>query len=121
MRDAFKFLIIFLCIILMLIGIIFLIAGGETENYITGGIMLLVAFALLAYIYLNSRVEARRPIHQEFHVTMGSSGDLKEKEMSCKSCGAPLTEKNLTVIKGGIMAKCPYCGKVYALEEEPKW
>jgi DNA-directed RNA polymerase subunit RPC12/RpoP len=41
--------------------------------------------------------------------------------MKCKSCGAPIEDKNLTVIQGGVMAKCPYCGAVFALEEAPKW
>ena len=121
MHRAFKLTINFVSLCLLFLAVIFLIAGGETENYITGGVMLLISLGLLGYIYLTNRIEAKRPIHQEFHVTMGGSGEFKDREIYCKSCGAPVHEKDLTIIKGGIMVKCSYCGKVYAMEEEPKW
>jgi predicted RNA-binding Zn-ribbon protein involved in translation (DUF1610 family) len=120
MHKALKIALIFVSICLLLLGAVFLIAGG-TENYVAGGAMMLVAFGLLLLLYFSSRREARRPIHQEFHVTMGGAGELKEKEMSCRSCGGPIGDQDLTVVKGGIVVKCPYCGKTYALEEEPKW
>jgi predicted RNA-binding Zn-ribbon protein involved in translation (DUF1610 family) len=120
MHNALKLVIIFVALCLLLLGSIFLIAG-ETQNILTGAGIILVAFALLGYIYAGSRLEAKRPIQQEFHVTMGGSGELKEHKMSCKSCGGALQEKDLTVVKGGVMVKCPYCGSTYALEEEPKW
>ncbi len=121
MHKAFKFSLILASMMLLLLGTVFVIAGGTSENYITGGIMLIIAFALLGFIYFDSRIEAKRPIHQEFRVEMRGSGEFKDKGIVCKSCGAPLKDENLTVIKGGIMAKCPYCGSAYALEEEPKW
>ena len=121
MNTVLKYALIFVAICLLLLGFIFLIAGGDAENYITGGVMLGVAFGLLGYIYMDSRLEARRPIEQQFHVTMAGSGTLKQKEMNCRSCGAPLKEENLTVAKGAVVVKCPYCGTVYSLEEEPKW
>ncbi len=120
MHRGLKFALIFISLCLLFLGFVFLIAGGG-QNFLTGGLMLLVAFGLLGYIYVNSRIEAKRPIHQEFHVTMGGSGEFEDREIKCKSCGAPLKDEHLTVIKGGIMVKCPYCGSVYALEEEPKW
>ena len=121
MHRGLKFVLIFVSLCLLLLGFVFLIAGGSLENYVTGGTMLAVCFGLLGFIYMNSRIEAKRPVHQEFHVTMGGSGEYKEREIVCKSCGAPLKDENLTVIKGGIMVKCPYCGSTYAFEEEPKW
>ena len=121
MRKPFMLLVTFVAICLLLLGALFLIAGGPSENYITGGLMLLIAFGLLGYIYAGARVEAKRPIQQEFHVTMGGSGEFKERKMTCKSCGGALQDKDLTVVKGGVMVKCPYCGFSYALEEEPKW
>ena len=121
MNTVLKYAVIFLAICLFFLGFIFLIAGGEIENYLTGGIMIAVAFGLLGYIYMDSRLQARRPIQQDFHVTMGVSGQVVQKEINCRSCGAPLKEENLTVAKGAVIVKCPYCGSVYSLEEEPKW
>ncbi len=121
MHSAIRYGLILVSLFLILLGIVFLIAGGDTENYITGGLMLVIAFGLLGYVYVDSRTEAKRPIHQEFHVEMGGSGEFKEREMSCRSCGGPLTRENISVVEGGLMVECPYCGKTYALEEEPKW
>ena len=121
MHGALKYGLIFISLFLILLGVVFLIAGGNAENYVTGGVMLLIAFGLLGYMYASARTEATRPIKQEFHVTMGGSGELKEREMTCRSCGGPLKSENVTVVKGGLMVRCPYCGKAYALEEEPKW
>ena len=121
MQGALKYGLMFISLFLILLGVVFLIAGRYVENYLTGGIMLLVAFGLLGYIYVNARTEAKRPITQEFHVTMGGSGEMKERDVSCRSCGGPLKSENISVVKGGLMVKCPYCGKMYALEEEPKW
>ncbi len=120
MHDALKLVVIFVALCLVMLGSIFLVAG-QAENILTGTVMILIAFALLGYIYASTRVEAKRPIRQEFHVTMGGSGEFRERKLACKSCGAVLQEKDLTVVKGGIMVKCPYCGSAYALEEEPKW
>lgn len=121
MEGALKYGLIFVSLFLILLGFVFLMAGGYLENYLTGGIMLLVAFGLLGYIYLNARNEAKRPVTQEFHVTMGGSGEMKQKQISCRSCGGPIKSENVSVVKGGLMVKCPYCGSTYALEEEPKW
>ncbi len=121
MNSAFKILIVFISLCLLLLGSVFLIAGGQAANYLTGGAMLLVALALLGYVHLMNRTEAQRPIHQEFHVTMGGSGELKEMKIKCRSCGAGLEQKDVKVVSGGLTVKCPYCATVYALEEEPKW
>ncbi|MBI0583026.1 MAG: hypothetical protein ISF22_02230 [Methanomassiliicoccus sp.] len=114
--------LIFVSIFLILLGGIFIIAGG-VANIITGGIMVLVAIALLFYIYRLEKVEASKPklINQTFNVQMSGSGKLDQKQLTCRSCGAPLEDKDLRVVQGGIMVKCPYCGTVYALEEAPKW
>jgi DNA-directed RNA polymerase subunit RPC12/RpoP len=114
--------ILFLAIFMILLGMIFIIASG-IENIATGGVFVLIAVILLFFAYRTTKIEAAKPsvISQTFQVKMEGSGDLKEKELRCKSCGAPLTDKNLKVVQGGVMMTCPYCGAVSALEEAPKW
>ena len=114
--------ILFLAIFMILLGMIFIIASG-IENIATGAVFVVIAVILLFFAYRTTKIEAAKPsvINQTFQVKMEGSGDLKEKELRCKSCGAPLTDKNLKVIQGGVMMTCPYCGAVAALEEAPKW
>jgi DNA-directed RNA polymerase subunit RPC12/RpoP len=114
--------ILFLAIFMILLGMIFIIASGM-DNIATGGLFVVIAVILLFFAYRTTKIEAAKPsvINQTFQVKMEGSGDLKEKELRCKSCGAPLTDKNLKVIQGGVMMTCPYCGAVSALEEAPKW
>ena len=40
------------------------------------------------------------------------------KDMVCKSCGAPIADKDITAVQGGLMAKCPYCGADYVLKDK---
>jgi len=114
--------ILFLAIFMILLGMIFIIASG-LENIATGAVFVVIAVILLFFAYRTTKIEAAKPsvINQTFQVKMEGSGDLKEKELRCKSCGAPLTDKNLKVIQGGVMITCPYCGAIAALEEAPKW
>jgi predicted RNA-binding Zn-ribbon protein involved in translation (DUF1610 family) len=74
-------------------------------------------------IRVQKKIEASKPklINQTFNVQMSGSGQLEQKQMTCRSCGAPLEDKNLSVVSGGVVVKCPYCGSVYAMEEAPKW
>jgi endogenous inhibitor of DNA gyrase (YacG/DUF329 family) len=120
LHIALKVLVAFFALCLLFLGVIFMIAGG-TENYVVGGVMVAVGFGLMVFIYLNERIEARRPIKQEFHVTMGGSGELRDRKIECPNCGAPVESKDIEVVSGGLMVKCPYCGSASALEEEPKW
>lgn len=121
MHIAIKLLIILVAMGALFMGAIFLIAGGLVANYVIGAVLLLVGFGLLGYIYLNERIEAKRPLQQTFNVTMAGSGEMVERKMFCRSCGAPLEQKDVTLMSGGLVGKCPYCGTVTTLEEQPKW
>ena len=122
MNKIMSSLLILLAIFLILLGGIFIIAWS-TINLATGAIMLVVAGALLYLVYRSDRMEAAQPklINQTFNVEMSGSGTLQQKQMTCRSCGAPLADKDLSVVQGGVVVKCPYCGSVYAMEEAPKW
>lgn len=113
---------LFVAVFLILLGAIFVIASG-TENVVVGAVFLVVAALLLYFVYRNEKLEASKPrvISQTYNVQMSGSGQLEQKQLKCRSCGAPLQDKDLTVVKGGVVVKCPYCGSIYALEEAPKW
>ncbi len=115
-------LVTFAGICLVILGAIFIIAWS-VENAIAGGMMVLIGVGLMYYMYRVEKIEAAKPqlVSQTFNVKMSGSGEMAPKDMICKSCGAPITEKNLKVIQGGLMATCPYCGAVFALQEAPKW
>jgi len=114
--------IIFVAILLLLLGTVFIIASG-LENIAIGAILILIALVLFFFVYRTEKIEAAKPtmVSQTFNVKMEGSGKLTEKELKCRSCGATLADKDLKVIKGAVMATCPYCGTVQAYEEAPKW
>jgi len=122
MNKLVEGLLVFVAICLVLMGAVFIIASG-VEDTVIGVVLALVAVGMFAFVYRLEKMEASKPtvVNQTFNVKMEGSGKLEEKQMTCKSCGAPLGEKDLTVVEGGIMVKCPYCGATHALEEAPKW
>ena len=48
-------------------------------------------------------------------------GEIKMNPKSCQKCGGPLNADNFTIVNGAPTVKCPYCGAVYEVMEEPKW
>ncbi len=122
MHFAVKLIIAFFALGLIFLGMIFLIAGG-TDNVIVGAVMVLAGFGLFGFLYYDSKIVASQPkvIHQQFDVTMGGSGEFKERKLNCPSCGAPVGEKDVTLMSGGLVLNCPYCKTTSAMEEEPKW
>jgi len=111
-----------LAVFMLLLGGIFIIAGG-TDNLVVGAVLIGIAAALFFLAYRIGKMEAAKPklINQTFNVQMGGSGKLEQKQLRCRSCGAPLEDKDIQVVQGGVIVKCPYCGSIYALEEAPKW
>ncbi len=109
-------------ICLILLGAIFIIAWS-VENAVAGLAMVLIGAGLMYYAYRVEKIEAAKPklISQTFNVSMSGSGTMVPKDMVCRSCGAPIADKDVTAVQGGLMAKCPYCGVVFALQEAPKW
>ncbi len=122
MNRIVEGIIVFFGICLLLLSAIFFISA-TAANDVIGAVLLLIAFVMFYFVYRVEKVDATKPtqIQQTFNVKMEGSGAMDAREMKCKSCGAPITDKDLTVIQGGIMAKCSFCGAVFALEEAPKW
>jgi hypothetical protein len=109
-------------ICLIILGAIFIIAWS-VENVAAGAAMVLIGAGLMYYVYRVEKIEAATPklVSQTFNVTMSGSGEMAHKNVVCRSCGAPIAEKDISVVQGGLMGKCPYCGTVSALQESPKW
>jgi len=122
MNKLVNALATFVGICLVILGAIFVIAWS-VENTVAGGMMVLIGAGLMYYVYRVERIEAAKPklVSQSFNVTMSGSGSMTQKNLTCKSCGAPIAEKDVKVVQGGLMATCPYCGVVFALQEAPKW
>jgi len=114
--------LVFVAVFLILLGGVFIVASG-VDNVAVGAVLVIIAALLLLFVYRSEKIEASRPkvMNQTFNINMGGSGQLQQRQMACRSCGAPLADKDLSVVSGGVVAKCPYCGSVYALEEAPKW
>ena len=104
MNKLLSGLMTFLAIFLILLGGIFIIAGG-LENVAIGAAMVLVAVGLFFYLYRMAKIEAAKPklINQTFNVQMSGSGKLEQKQLTCRQCGAPLEDKDLRVVQGGVM------------------
>ncbi len=122
MNKLVEAFLVFVGVCLVLLGAVFIIASG-LENTAIGAVLALAAIVIFAFVYRLEKIEATKPtlVSQTFNVKMEGSGKQQGLQMQCKSCGAPLSDKDFTVIQGGIMAKCPYCGATYAVEEMPKW
>jgi len=112
--------LVFVAVGLLLVGGLFLIGATVTSDYAVAGVMLLIAVVLLVIAW---RLSAGSPtvVQQTFNVQLGGSGKFEEKRMACRQCGAPVEQKDIKVVQGGLMVTCPYCSAVYALEEAPKW
>ncbi len=121
MNRVIEGLVVFAGIVLIFLGAIFLIAGDS--DLLIGAVLTIVAILMFALVYRWEKIEAAKPtlVSQTFNVKMEGSGKFEDKEMKCRSCGAPLTDKDLKIVQGGVMVTCSYCGATYAMEEAPKW
>jgi hypothetical protein len=100
-----------------LLGLVFLIASGQTNTLprlIIGLVLLAAAGGLLAATRLQ-------PQEVTFHQKIDLSGDVSPQDIKCKSCGGTLGSKSVSVKAGAVFVNCEYCGAAYQLEEEAKW
>jgi hypothetical protein len=122
MNKLVEALLVFVAVVVVLLGAVFIMAG-DSADMLTGAVLVVIAVAMFAFIYRVEKIAAAKPtlVSQTFNVKMDGSGKFEDKEMKCRSCGAPLADKDLKVVQGGVMVTCSYCGTTYALEEAPKW
>ena len=118
MNKMLMVVLVFAALVFLFGGALFLIGATVTGDFIVGGVMLLVAVVLLVVAW---RLAAGSPTVVQQNIQLGGSGQFQEKRMTCRQCGAPIEQKDIKVVQGGLMVTCPYCNAVYALEEAPKW
>ena len=120
MNKALMVVLVFVALVFLFGGALFLIGASGASDYGVGGVMVAIALVVLLVAW---RLSASSPtvVQQTFNVQMSGSGKMAQNRMGCRSCGAPLEEKDIRVVQGGLMVTCPYCKAVYALEEAPKW
>jgi hypothetical protein len=104
---------------LALLGLLFVVAAGQGNaitRVVIGVVCLGAAVALVALVRL-------KPTHQTHvhHTKLDLSGDVSLQEITCKQCGAALSEKSISVTAGAVFVKCEFCSAEYQLEEAPKW
>ena len=119
MNKIAEFVLLFLGILFLLLGAVFLMAAGEDpENLGIGLFLVLLAFGIFFLIYwrkpfLETLLASRRP--------QGNPGHFTKKQLSCPGCGAPIPKENVEISRGGFMVSCTFCSRSSFLQEEPKW
>ena len=48
-------------------------------------------------------------------------GRIKVQAIKCPNCSASIDMKQIKVLNGMPLVKCPYCGHTFEITEEPKW
>lgn len=103
--------------VLGLLGLMFVVgAQGQPLRIVVGLILIAAAAALVWMSYLGPR-----PTNTTLVQKIDLSGDVKLQDLTCRSCGATLSQKSLSVEAGAVFVHCEYCGAAYQLEEQPKW
>lgn len=122
MNAFYRFLLVFMGIILLFLGLIFLMgSAGESINIAIGIVMIIIGCLFFLIIYRVDYARAVQPKLVSQTVEVDLSGEKTIKDLKCKNCGSKLSEDELGMISGGIIVKCGYCDSVYELEEKPKW
>jgi len=114
-----QLIFIFLAIGLAGLGLMFLVAAGQSNAIVRLSIGIFCLAGAAGLIYLSKM----RPVeHKHVHkMELDLPGEVTMKSFECKSCGATLDSKSVSVVAGAIHVNCPYCGSSYQMEEAPKW
>jgi membrane protein implicated in regulation of membrane protease activity len=129
MNIVLKVILISFGVFMFFMGAIFLIAAVSPDLrldiLIQGLVFLFIGgIPIIIVVYLE-RKEASRPVMISRNINIEGSdlvgGRRKEKDIRCRGCSGSLSADDVRITDLGIMIKCPYCGKAYTIEEEPKW
>jgi predicted Zn finger-like uncharacterized protein len=103
-------------VILLIFGVIFLIASRYAISRLYVGLgLIIVAIILIYYLKRTTKIE----ITEKREVDL--SGKVTLEQVKCPNCSANVDLKTLEIRHGVPSVKCPYCGKVFEVSEEPKW
>ncbi|MHA1793219.1 MAG: hypothetical protein ACTSVI_11280 [Promethearchaeota archaeon] len=103
----------FAALVILAFGTIFLMAAGyDPKRFIIGGILIASGIVLIIVLRLRQKVTIEQKITLK---------PKDVKQMKCKECGANLSNENFIIKKDIVIVKCPYCGALYELSDEPIW
>ena len=108
-----------IAVVLGFLGIMFIVgAQGQFMRFVVGAVLLAAAGVLVYMVRLRPQVlQTQTTVVQKIDL----SGDVNLEQMSCQSCGAPLSQESIEVKAGAIFVNCEHCGTAYQFEEAPKW
>ena len=96
MSSFYRFLLVFLGIILLLLGFIFLIGSSELlSNIAIGMIMIAIGCGFFLIIYRIDFVATKQPKLVSQTVKVDLSGEKIVKDLECRSCGARLSSNDV--------------------------
>ncbi len=114
-RQTMKIVFYILAGILGFLGLIFVAgAQGQALRIVVGVVLFAAAGGM---IYLSRMQPQQTKVIQQIDL----SGGVNVQALKCRSCGATLSEKSISVQAGAVFVNCEYCGAAYQLEEEIKW
>ena len=109
--------------IFIIFGFLFILGAFSPEGspswIIIGIVGLAIGFIL---IFIGTKLSP--PVKagdQVVNLDIDLPGEVGMETIKCKSCGGPLTSKDVKMIAGAPVVECPHCGTTYQLTEEPKW
>lgn len=112
-----RFFALLLAAVLGLLGVVFVVGNQGLPMRIVVGVILLAAAGALVWMgYLRPRPASTTVVQK-----LDLSGDVNLQNLTCRSCGASLSQKSLKVEAGAVFVHCEYCAAAYQLEEQPKW
>mgnify|MGYP000023414389 FL=1 len=100
--------------IILFFAILFALASAYAPIRIVVSIILFSAgFFILYFVWKRQPTK----IIQKIEIP----AQIKVHEIKCPNCSASLDIRQIKVTNGIPTIKCPYCGYVFEVTEEPKW
>jgi hypothetical protein len=99
------------------LGLVFVVgAQGQIVRVVVGVVLMLAGVAL---VWLARQRPSQTTTNVVQHIDL--SGNVNLQELTCRNCGASLSQRSISVQAGAVFVHCEYCGASYQLEEEPRW
>lgn len=114
-----KFVVYVLSTLLGVLGLVFIVGAGEGNAIVRIVIGILCLGAAIVMVFLAKMKPSETTHIQQMELNL--SGDVSLEQLSCKQCGASLSEKSVNVAAGTVFVNCEHCGTQYQIEEAPKW
>jgi len=106
-----------LAVPLGLLGLLFVVAAGQGNAVVRIVIGLILIGAAVAMVVM-ARMKPTTHVHE---MKLDLPGDTTLEQLTCRQCGANLSDKSVTLAGGALVIHCEYCGSQYQMEEAPKW